>query len=421
MNGSDTEDKQANQLPEETGMSGLISSRFLANVSHEIRSRMDAIIGFSQVLAERELTDEQQQYVGIIQNNARDLLKLIKDILHLSQIEGGKLDIKITDYSLERSFAVLESLMLPLAGEKGLQFEIIQDGQLPAQILTDSFCLHKCLVNLVSNAVKFTKEGHVFVKVYLQEVNDKPYILFDVEDTGTGIPADRQESIFEPFMHADNVATLRFDGTGLGLVIAKKLALLLGGELTLTSEVNKGSVFSLTIPAGLDVKSQPLLEKYVPVTELGQGENALDTAGRDKFSGHVLVAEDDRASQMLIKLLLERLGLQVTVAEDGKEVVDKALSQSFDLIFMDIQMPNMDGYEATKALREKGLETPIIAVTAYAMKGDDEKCLAAGCSDYKTKPIDRKILLEVISKYLPAGNEDLNDKIDIKKCIGEKR
>lgn len=408
----ETSVRRANELAQEATVADLAKSQFLASMSHEIRTPMNAIIGFSEVLAEEKLTYEQKDHVSIIRGSAEHLLQLINDILDFSKIEAGKLDINITDYSLERLFVVIESLLRPMAQKKELAFEVLQCGPLPAQIRTDPFRLNQCLVNLVNNAIKFTEKGHVYVSISSQEVNDKPYIRFDVEDTGIGIPADKQDSIFEEFAQIDSGATRRFGGAGLGLAITRKLAHLLGGELSLTSKVGAGSVFSLTIPAGVGVKSQPLFDKYKLVIDLNQELETSDTTEQVKFSGRVLVAEDSQSNQMLIKLLLEKLDLQVTMAQDGKEAVDKALSQPFDLIFMDIQMPNMDGYEATRALRRNQLKTPIIALTAYAMKGDDEKCFSAGCSDYIAKPIDRETLLRVISKYLPSKSKALSESRD---------
>ncbi|MHC4461366.1 MAG: CBS domain-containing protein [Planctomycetota bacterium] len=422
--------ERANLLAQEAVVADQAKSEFLANMSHEIRTPMNAIIGFSEVLAEGELTDEQKHHVDVIRESGENLLQLINDILDFSKIEAGKLDFEIIVCSLEQLLAGTESLMRPTATKKGLAFEVLQCTELPAQIRSDPARLRQCLTNLVNNAIKFTKEGHVYVNVSLQEVGDKgtpqPFIRFDIEDTGIGIPAHKQNLIFEKFMQVNGSSTRKYSGTGLGLPITKQLAHLLGGELSLTSEQGKGSVFSLTIPAGVDVKSQPLFNKYDYINKINEG---LDVPEQATFSGRVLVAEDSLTNQMLIKLLLEKMGLQVTIAEDGKEAVDKALSQPFELIFMDVQMPNMNGYEATKILRKKGLKTAIVALTAYAMKNDDEKCIAAGCSDYMAKPIDRKQLMQIIRKYLPAESTALAERIDSVKsqidelgqlCSGEK-
>ncbi len=230
-----------------------------------------------------------------------------------------------------------------------------------------------------------------------------------MEDTGIGISKDKQEEIFETFVQADNSTSREFGGTGLGLAISKRLAELLGGQLTMTSEVGKGSVFSLTIPAGVDVTKQPFMDRHNITSRIEAG---MDEVKQAKFSGHILVAEDARTNQVLIKSLLKRLGLKVTIAEDGNQAVQEVLTEQYDLIFMDIEMPNMNGYEATKAIRKEGLKTPIITLTAYAMKGDDKKCLAAGCDDYISKPIEDKKLLQVLNKYLSEENKNICRQID---------
>ena len=381
-------------------------SRFLATMSHEIRTPMSAIIGFSDIIAEDDLTVEQRQHVNLIQESGHHLLNLINDILDFSKIEAGKFDIDLIDCSLGKLLNSVGSLMRPKALEKGLEFETIQSNELPSQIHTDPDRVRQCLINLTNNAIKFTDKGHVHINVSLEDKDNRPYIRIDIEDTGIGIPSKVQQKIFESFTQADGTTSRKYGGTGLGLAITRELAGLLGGELSLTSEQGKGSIFSLTIPAGLDVTKQPFLN-WDDITECV--DIPKEETNKLRFSGHVLVAEDVKTNQMLIELLLGRMGLEVTIVQDGAEAIQKALSRSFDLILMDIQMPNMDGHEATKILRKEGIRTPIVALTAGAMRDDDKKCIEAGCSDYLSKPVKRAKLIELIEKYLPsedtAGSE----------------
>ncbi len=383
-------------------------SEFLANMSHEIRTPMNAIIGFSDLLSDERLTDEQMYNVKAICNSGKHLLQLINDILDFSKIEASKLEIEMVECSFGQLLGSIESMMHALAAEKGLKFEIREDKALPANIRTDSSRLQQCLINLINNAIKFTEEGHVYLNVSLEDRNDQPHIHFSVEDTGIGIPLDRQDIIFESFSQADGSTSRKYGGTGLGLAITKQLVELMGGELTLTSEEGKGSTFSLVIPAGVDVTKQSLMDRHNVVDNT---TISMEKTKQPEFSGNVLVAEDVKTNQILVKSLLNKIGLTVTIAEDGREAVEKALNQEFDLILMDIQMPNMNGYEATQALRQKGITTPIIAQTANAMKGDDNKCLEAGCDDYLPKPIDRKELLEKLKKYLHSDTANQVDSI----------
>ena len=392
---------QTSMLAQKALAADLAKSEFLAGISHQIRTPLNAIIGFSQVLAGQDLPDEQKHYADIITESSENLLQLIDDVLDLSRLEVGKLDIQISECSLSCLLAITESLMRPAAMVKGLKFEVLQCGELPAQIRTDSVRLRQCLINLIGNSIKFTETGHIYVNVSVQQLNEIPYICFDIEDTGIGIQTEKQQLIFERFVQADETIGCRFGGTGLGLAITKRLANLLGGDVSISSQPGKDSVFTLRIPAGLDIKSQPPLDRYNFVNELSRGS---DLSEQVKFSGRVLVAEDSRTNRILSRLLLERLGLQVTTAEDGKEALHKALTKPFDLIFMDIQMPNMDGYQVVETLRRKAVIIPIVALTAHTTDRDREKCIAAGCNDCLSKPINRKELTELLSKYLASEN-----------------
>jgi len=376
----------ANLMAQQAMDAGQSKNEFLAEISHQIRIPMNAIIGFSEMLADDNLTEQQKKQVGIILESSRQLLQLINDILDFSKIEAGNLEIEIAECTLESVLAAVESLMRPLATEKSLQFEIIRSQPLPEFIRTDSTRLKQCLINLVSIAVRFTERGYVYVRVFWDNSGSNPFIRFDVECTQSVLSSERQQYVFG-----------RSGAARLGLTITQRLAEFLEGSVTIGSLTGKGSVFTLTIPIGMPPAPQAAAARRVDAAAKKLSAQMIDSL---KLGGRVLLAEDSPTNQALVELLLKKLGVEVVIVENGQQAVQKALAEKFDVILMDIQMPVMDGYEATNQLRKNGVKVPIIALTAYAMKGDDEKCFAAGCSDYLSKPIDRKKLIVTIMKYL---------------------
>ena len=393
----------ANLLAQQAMETGQSKNEFLANISREIRIPMNAIMGFGEMLAEENLTEQQKKQVAIIRDSSRQLLQLINDILDFSKIETGKLEVEAADCSFENILVAVESIMKPAASEKNIQFELVRKKPLPASIRTDSVRLKQCLTNLISNAIESTEKGSVYVRVSSENNDDKSLVRFDIEDTSTGISSDRLGRIFEPFSQVNGSTVRRSGSNGLRLTIAQQIAEILGGSVAAGSTVDKGSVFTLVIPTSMPAVQTA--QDNDSANALRNSRPASASADNLRLSGRVLVAEDTPTNQILISLLLKRLGVEPVIVENGRLAVEKALTEKFDVILMDIMMPVMNGYEATEKLRKNGVKIPIVAQTACAMKGDDEKCFAAGCSDYISKPIDRKKLVEVLKKYLPITNE----------------
>ncbi len=393
-------EKQLEQAKKQAESANIAKSQFLANMSHELRTPMSVIIGFADLLAMEELTDDQKSQARLIQKAGKSLLRIIGEILDVSRIEAGKLEIRLTERPLKKLLDGIEAMMRPLAREKGLRFEVFSSSQLPTVIRTDHDRIHQCLVNLIDNAIKFTRSGHVHLRVSMEDRQDNSFLRFDVEDTGIGIVPDKHESIFASFTQADGSHTRKYGGAGLGLTITKQLAELLGGDVFCTSEAGKGSVFSLVIPAGVDTESFTLMDRG---EQSQDSTSESETPDAPQLCGKVLLAEDDQGCLILLEKVLRRFGFDVETAEDGREAIEKALQQPWDLICMDIQMPVLNGYEATRRLRSEGITTPIIALTACAMEGDRVKCIEAGCDDYISKPVNEEDFRRIVSKYVPVG------------------
>lgn len=377
-------------------------SEFLANMSHEIRTPLNGILGFADLLlkgADNGDEEERREYLETIHNSGRHLLHLINDILDLSKIEAGQLEIEQVWCPSHQLLSEVVSVLRVRAHEKGLHLRLEWTGDVPERIRTDPARLRQLLTNLMGNAVKFTEAGSVRVAAEVIREGERGKLVVRVIDTGVGIPPEKQKSIFDPFVQADNSVTRRYGGTGLGLAISRRIARALGGDLTVASAPGEGSTFTASIDVG---PWQKLVLREAPPTEvLSSRSNRKHNDDSPTLPpAEILLVEDGSTNRKLISLVLRRAGAHVTTAENGLVGVEMATTTPFDLIIMDMQMPIMDGYTATTTLRGQGVTVPVIALTAHAMKGDEEKCLAAGCTGYLTKPIDSDRLIRMIGEEL---------------------
>ncbi len=379
-------------------------SEFLANMSHEIRTPMTAIIGYTDLLLdESDLSKAPKQRVEAVETIKRNgdyLLELINDILDLSKIEAGMLEVEQIDCSPHEIVSDVASLMKVRAVAKGIPLEVQCEGRLPETIKSDPTRLRQILINVVGNAIKFTEVGSVRIVVrLLNGPDEEPQLRFDVIDTGVGIAEDQTEKLFLPFTQADNSTTRRFGGSGLGLTISQRLVELLGGSISVSSTIGRGSSFSVTVRTGPLDGIRLIANRPESVNEVNKAKNTEPT-GLPLENYRILFAEDGPDNQRLIRFILKKAGADVTVADNGQIAFDHATEARakgcpFDLILMDMQMPVLDGYAATRQLRDTGHTVPIIALTAHAMASDRQKCLDAGCDEYLTKPIDRKKLIDL--------------------------
>jgi len=377
----------------------LAKTHFLANMSHEIRTPLSAILGFSELLLDSDQSlNEKINCVSTIRNNGKQLLKIIDEVLDISKIEAGRMEIEAVEINTKDFFKELFLSMNLKAMEKGLLLTLKCVAPIPRLITTDPVRLRQILINVVSNAIKFTQKGGVQILVGWRDATSliRGVLQVDVVDTGVGIEPQYVGKLFNPFVQADSSTTRRFGGTGLGLALSRKLARALGGDVELLKSSPQGSVFRIEITPPMHNRSA-LVSSFLDDPEESLPAERMKHAGLEGV--RVLLAEDVFENQLLISRFLNVAGASVDVAANGLEAVAMAQKNSYDVVLMDIQMPELDGYGATRKLRSEGYQGAIIALTAHALQEERLRCLQVGCNDHLTKPVDRATLIESVAEY----------------------
>lgn len=370
--------------------------QFLANMSHEMRTPLTAIMGFSDLISAGVEPCESEEFLETIRRNAQHLLSLIDDLLDFSKIESGKVVIERGPVQINDLLRNIEASFQPMVERKAIPFQVDIASSLPGVIMTDSTRIRQIITNLLANAIKFTERGSVDVSVGCVDDNGLPQLFVRVKDTGIGIAPEAQQRLFAPFSQADMSLSRKFGGTGLGLALSRKIARSLGGDLVVESSApGCGSVFTLWVP--FERAPEQVMNEMRSPSSRASTETITRALSMPKLDGlKILLAEDSADNQVLLTRILEALGAKVALAENGEEAITLALKTKVDLVLMDIQMPLLDGYEATRRLREKGFTKPILALTAHALDSELERALEAGCNDRILKPIDTEKLISTI-------------------------